>query len=377
MEWTFPHGKKQQVFYVLYTNSTDMHTLSKVSILHIPISFGLLAWAFFALPTVGYAQESLSLTPESRDVSIELTPRFPRPGEQVRAVIKQYLVDPDFSLITWTVNNEVVLQGYGEVEYIFVAGPAGSLLNINVSLRDQNGRVVAGNRSVRINDISFVWEARTYTPPFFMGRPKFSYGAEVAIIAYPLIFDASGKLYDISDLTFTWAQGARELKTTRGVNSFITRPNTPFNGLQITVIVSDPAGVERMSYYFQLAPSPSRLLFYEDDPSLGLLYRSALPDSFDLRGEELKIVAEPLYGTAPGRVDPSLSYTWTVNDSVYQFPGSIVLRPESGLSGTTDVSLVVLNTTNYLERLQHSASVQYSAADGNGDDWTDGETNPL
>jgi hypothetical protein len=326
---------------------------------------------------VAHAQAGSMVDLERPRATLELRPQHPRPGQKVIATVKQYVFKPDFSLLTWRNNGEVVHQGYGETEFEFIAGEVGSLINLEVSISNQDGYTVTARKSLRVSDISFIWEARTYTPPFFMGRPKFSYGAEVMIVAYPLIYNLDGELYDVSELTFTWLQDMKKTTNARGVNSFIVRPNTPFDSLQMTVLVFDPTGVERMSYYIQLTPSPSRLLFYEDDPLLGVLYRNALPESFSLSGEELKIVAEPMYSNAQERADPALSYTWTVNNSVYQFPGSIVLRPEGNLSGTTDVSLVVLNNNNYLERLQKNASVRYSAVGGDEGVWTDTETNPL
>jgi hypothetical protein len=350
----------------------------KYKVGYVLLCFTFVCGGVLAHAQVVHAQQMDSMLDLERPrASLELSPQHPRPGQVVTATVKQYVFDSDFSLITWKNNGNVVHQGYGETTYEFIAGGVGSLINLEAAISNRDGFTVTAKKSLRISDISFIWEARTYTPPFFMGRPKFSYGAAVAIVAHPLIFNTEGELYDVSELTFTWMQGLKKVHSARGINSFVARPDTPFDSLQVTVLVSDPTGAERMSYYIQLAPSPSRLLFYEDNPLLGVLYRTALPESFDLSGEELKLVAEPLYSTAQSRADPSLSYTWTVNDSVYPFPGSIVLRPESGLSGTTEVSLIVLNNNNYLERLQKSASVRYSAVGADDGVWTDTETNPL
>lgn len=324
-----------------------------------------------------HAQTGPALDMDRPRASLELNPTNPQPGQMVTATLKQYVFDSEFSLITWKNNGEVVLQGYGEDTYQFTAGPVGSLLTLEAVAADQEGRNVTARKSTRISDISFVWEAQTYTPPFFMGRPKFTYGAPVSIVAYPLVFNMEGELYDASELTFSWMQGMQKVTTGRGLNHFVAKPNTPFDALEVTVRVSEPDGIERMTHNVTLKPRPSSLFFYEDDPLLGVLYQRTVPDSFTLSKEELKLVAEPLYSAVKNRTDPTLSYTWTVNNVEYGFPGSIVLRPEGGISGTTDVSLIVLNSNNYLGRLQKRVSVQYSSEGTTGTPWTDTETNPL
>jgi hypothetical protein len=184
-----------------------------------------------------------------------------------------------------------------------------------------------------------------------------------------------GTVYETSELTYEWMQGMRSLGSGRGKNTLTVRPDTPFDALNVTVIVFDPKGVERAFQHVEIPIKVPRVVFYEDDPVLGVLYQRAIKDSFNLTKSELKLVAEPFHASVASRLDPKLEYTWTVNNAAYSFPGAIVLRPEGELFGSTDISLTALHTENFAQRMQGRLSVIYGV--GSNGSFENPLTEPL
>jgi len=309
--------------------------------------------------------------------TLELSPKYPRPGDTVTVKLKQYISDPKFLLVTWKLNGEVVRKGYDELSYTFSVGPVGSLVALEAHMVDRFGRTATAKKTFRVSDIAFVWEARSYTPPFYEGRSRLTYGSPVAIVALPTIYSMDGRLYDPSELHYTWFSDTKQDTSGVGKNSNIMSSLTPFENLRVILHITDPVGERRMTYDIDIPPRAPGLLLYEDDPLLGILYRSAIQDTYTLAKEELKVVAEPFFTSVESRLDPDLAYTWNVNSIRYDFPGSIVLRPEGSLSGVTNVSLTILNNETILERVQKRLSVEYVAPGEENVPWTDPSTNAL
>ena len=340
--------------------------------------FGLMAMLIVFAPSLHtHAQSSNPLSQNRQGAVLELSPMYPRPGQLVTVKLKQYVSDPKFLLVTWKLNGQILLQGYEETSITFTAGPVGSLVVLEADIKDLEGRTATAKKTFRISDVAFVWEARSYTPPFYQGRPRLSYGSPAALVVTPTVYSMDGRLYNKDELSYVWMVGMQQETSGVGKNTVVVAPNSPFSNFSVTVQIFDPTGEKRMVYDISIPQSPAKLLFYEDDPLLGILYRSAITNSYNLTKEELKLVAEPLYMSVENRLDPSLSYSWNVNNTSYNFPGSVVLRPEGELSGTTNVSLTIINTKSILERVQQRISVLYSTDNAAGYMWTDPATESL
>lgn len=286
--------------------------------------------------------------------NIDMKPRYPLAGETVSLTFKTNSIDMGVSQVTWKINGEIVAQGYGQRTHSFVVGAPGESFAIEVTAVPPKGGAVRASEVIRVSDLSFAWEARTYTPPFFPGTALIVRGAEAVVMVFPTVFDTAGKLYDPSVLTYEWMLNGKGLldASGRGKNSAVIKTERLFDNFGVTVTIKDPLGTVRLMKYFELPVTEPRIMFYEDNPVLGILYNRALGERESLTGEELKIVAEPYYASAQSRLEPSLQYEWTIGEQKLNTPGSLVLRREGAGGGNAQLSLAILNSGFLAQRMQ-------------------------
>lgn len=291
---------------------------------------------------------------------IELDPQYPKPGDRVRAALKTSSVDIKSSQIIWRMNGEVVLQGYGMREYTFQAGPVGTISGLDVTATSPSGNVVRAQKKFGINDVSFAWEGNTYVPPFFSGRALVSPGAEARVVAFPMVFDGSGKLYNQNNLWFEWMVNGKvnDDASGRGKNTAVLKTERPFDGFKITLTIYDSFGEALMRRFFEVPTTNPQIVFYEDSPLLGIRYGNGFGDAFFMEDEELALVAEPYYASAVTRTDANLEYAWDIDGQAMNVPGTIVLRPEGAGQGSASVSLTILNEGFILQRFQKRVVIE-------------------
>jgi hypothetical protein len=291
---------------------------------------------------------------------ITLNPSYPAPGDRVRANLKQYSLDANQSLVTWRLNGEVVQQGYGELTYNFIAGDVGTLIRIDVTMEDVNGRTLSDSYQTWVGDVAFVWEGRTYTPILYPGRALQSPGAQIALVALPNVVDANGRRYEKDELTYKWVgRSSGELRTGRGKHSIlVTNPN-PFTTFRVTLTVEDPGGNVRAQRSVEIPVTEPAVQLYEDSPLLGVRYDSALGRTYRMYSTEAVITAEPYYMSASARDDEVLSYEWDIERTLYDNPGSIILRPEGTDAGNATLNLSITNSEYWLQRTGINSDIEF------------------
>jgi hypothetical protein len=109
-----------------------------------------------------------------------------------------------------------------------------------------------------------------------------------------------------------------------------------------------------------------RLVFYENDPLLGIRYEQAIGENFDLKQEEVVIVAHPYYFVGQDRVHPRATYSWQVSNRDVENPledkSSIVLR-QTGGSGNASISLSIEHLDEVLQRAREHFTITFSGAE--------------
>ncbi len=180
--------------------------------------------------------------------------------------------------------------------FVFSLIPLVTSAQVNVTVRN----IVA--------DVEMVWEAHSYTPPFYKGKALYSIGGEVAVVALPPAY-----LGNPSTLSYVWKKDAE----VQGAFSGVGKNSFTFSGSQfgesplITVEVSN--GNTSSYGSLRLQQTAPVVRFYENRPLEGVSLDHALPRSFSTREKEVVVEAYPYFFSASGRADSTLSYTWTAN----------------------------------------------------------------
>lgn len=202
-------------------------------------------------------------------------------------------------------------------------------------------------------NITLVWEARSYVPPFYKGKALMPDGGDGRIVAF-----LPQGITPTNTTSYSWrvdgvVDGAR---SGIGKNTYEVRSEI-FGGSPLIVVeVSDdkgPIGTGAL----RIPLAKPQVLVYADEPLGGVLFNVENPR---LDGEEIVMETFPLFFTATRRDNPGLSYRWRVNSSSVTNPfgnsGRLVLRAESAV-GTTTIGVSVTNSNRILENASGEATL--------------------
>jgi hypothetical protein len=315
--------------------------------------FGIIAFllALSLFPAITMAQGVPGI---SDPMTVSLFPENPRPNDTVTVTVQSFSVDLDATLITWTVNGKKITSAVGQKSFSLNAGTLGSISRVDVSATAP-GISVAKSVVIRPADVSLLWEADTYTPPFYRGKALHSYNGAFRITAIPELVGSNGKMLDSKDLIYTWKKNGTVAGEASGYgkNQFVSSQTSYLReGEDVTVEVSAPRDNVVASRSITIKPIVPKVLFYEKSGLYGMLYNKALGSRFALANDEVTISAEPYFFSVPSKSAQNLSIFWKLNNaSVPAFAGEsdITLRRDSNDAGRSSLEAVLQNTNKVLQ----------------------------
>lgn len=304
----------------------------------------------------------------SNYLDVKIDPPLPGPNTRVYISIESYLTDLYKANISWAVDGKVILRGTGKTNFSFQNGPSGKTTTVSLSIITNTGSVVTKDFSFSPVGVTIMWEADTYTPPFYKGRALISPQAGIRIIAVPDNADASNPL-GAGNLVYDWKKdGATDTAASgfgKNVYSFVG--SKPLTNTKITLAVStidDSAQSEMQIYLPQVSPF---ILFYEKDPLLGVWYNKPLGGTTALTKKEISLSAEPYYFSNERGEAYSLKYVWSVNGStVSNYGRTITLRNDKGVEGTSFVSLTMRGIVQTFQTATRDLNLTFTGGSNSG-----------
>lgn len=285
----------------------------------------------------------------NNDLQLEVTPNIPGPNENTTIEVSSFSYDLDRSQVSWLINSNPVLEGIGERQVAFRTGEIGSKIKIEVVVQTIGGQ--SFTRSVIINPlkVDILWEALSYTPPFYKGKALVPPSGFILVTAMPELVTSQGTKLKPEELVYTWEQDGVVLGEASGFgrNSVVVNgKHIPRLPTSIAVTVASFDNSLRAQTSIRIPVSETRILFYEKHPLEGIRYERALENEVILEDAEITIRAEPMYFSLDDIARDTLNYRWEINNQSVNIPlneqsKEIVLRNESGNAGSTLVSLRV------------------------------------
>jgi len=329
---------------------------------HYLYTFKLFLLLVLIAPVGMYAQVPVAGTP----FVFEMTPTYPRSGDEVTITAKSFSIDLERASITWYANGRILEQGTAVREVSLEAGPLGSSTFVSISAF-VDGQLYSGQISIRPADIDLIWEADTYTPPFYRGRALPSAETSITIVALPKIVSLFGSRVPSRELIFTWRENGRISgnNSGRGKNTFRTTSPRIFNTKNIEVAAATIDGSITTKRILTLRPIDPLIVFYENSPLFGMRFDRAIRSAFELQNEEVTVTAHPFYFSGNSRIPASLKYNWVVNGQVVEAPlqdkSSLVLRQTGSGAGSATIALTVQNFEEVLQRARNSFTISFGA----------------
>ncbi len=147
-----------------------------------------------------------------------------------------------------------------------------------------------------------------------------------------------------------------------GKSSFLYKNNYLDRSNNIAVSISTID--QKYSAQARIAIKPVRpeLLFYREDPNLGVEWGRTLTSPHKINGEET-LVAAPYFFAPADLTKPELSFNWSLNNVPITLFGNtknrLPLKVEGGTSGSSDLRLHIENKYEFFLTLDSLMNVQF------------------
>ncbi len=297
-------------------------------------------------------------------LDVKISPNNPGPNETIRIKIESYLSDMNKALITWKIDGRVVQKGIGKTSLSFQNSPSGKTTKLTVTILTNAGDEIIKNFSWTPVGVTIFWEADTYTPPFYRGKALLSPQARVKVVATP---DNTGtkNALDAGNLVYIWVKDGTSVAEASGYgkNLFSFVGHKPYDESNVKVRVSSVDNTINSEVRTYLPLSKPFILFYNNNPLLGVLYNRPLNNTISFSEKELSIRAEPYFFSNEHGEIPTLKYGWYVNGkNVQNFGRNITLLNETGSKGVSDISLAMRGVKQTFQTANQSLRVNFTGS---------------
>ena len=288
-------------------------------------------------------------------ISTRLSPKVPGANEDVQITINSYTMDIDGSNIIWYVNKDAFKNGVGLRTVTIHTGDFGERSVVDIVIMTPSGRKINKQIVVAPAEVDVLWEAQTYTPPFYKGKALPTYKSLVKVTAIPRFNSLTS---DPSQYYYNWTY-QRSLNVGKGLgksSALITMgfANTP---IPVTVEVSLPSTDWVGSKSVNVTGTNPKLMLYEQAPLLGTQFNSGLPQKVNGEGSQFVVRAVPYFFSTDDYDNGNLMYTWTVGGA-QRIPGTDPTTLTLKKSGETQQSFpVMLRIQNQKRVLQQGSAL--------------------
>ncbi len=296
-------------------------------------------------------------------LDVKIYPNNPGPNDTIRVTIESYLSDMDKAFIKWELNGSIAQKGTGKTSFSFQNGSSGTTTNLTVTILTNAGEEIIRSFSWTPVGVTIMWEADTYTPPFYRGKALLSPQAIVRVVAIPDNTGGANAL-DAGNLVYAWEKDGSSITESSGYgrNSFSFVGPKPYDNSNVKVNVSSVDDTINSEVRVYLPVSNPLILFYNKNPLLGVLYNRPLDDTLTTTDREFSISAEPYFFSNERSETPALKYSWSINGvPATNYGRNITLRNEMGLKGTSEISLVMRGLNKTFQKANQDLRVNFTS----------------
>ncbi len=295
-----------------------------------------------------------------QDVSVDITPSSPEPGDRISIVIESFAVSLDRSQISWVLDGAVAQKAVGDKDFGFTAGAIGTTHDLKIVIETPASGTITKEVTIRPASVDLLWEAiDSYVPPLYKGKALNAHDSGVRVAALPYFVDGAGRQINPESLIYTWTVNKKVQQSASGFgkNTFSFPGPSLYRDSLVTVDVESPDGSWTARRSLNLEAQPPKILFYQKNPLFGI----ALLRPFDsgittLTEDEMVVRAEPyFFSDITNRQD--VDYDWRIDGKEILTIGNRneinVRRPEVG-SGRSSISLEIKHIRKILQFARNS-----------------------
>ena len=302
------------------------------------------------LPATTSAQVGLD-TGFGPDLSLEISPQYPEPGETVVVKARSILVPLSATPLAWFVDGKLILEGMGVMEKEIVAGELGSEAVVR-AVATYEGSLHSASITIRPAELDLLWESDSFVPPFFRGRALPSAGTVVRLEAIPRLQLGNGARVAVKDIVFTWRRNGYVISGTsgRGKSKVTIASPSLFGTDTVSVEARSIDGRSAAEASVRLPSEEPHIALYQNHPLFGVTFHTAIEPQTFVPETEITLAAIPYYADVSSPDEAGLSYEWQVNGQPIELdpkrPSSITINA-AGSSGIALIELALSHVTNF------------------------------
>jgi hypothetical protein len=295
------------------------------------------------------------------NLTINMDPKFPGPFTDVSVSIDSFTENINSATISFRINGVTKQREIGNKDFAFTTKASGDVQNLTITVTTRDGITLSETLTIAPASVSLLWEADTYTPPFYKGKALFTPQSNVKVVALPDLVTPDGRKLNPKELVYTWKQDGRSLPGSSGYgkqvaiipSSLIPRPMT------VSVSVDSPGGTLHGESSVRIPIAEPEIVFYENSPVLGVVLARSLGKFFSLEKEEMSLVAIPYFFKGSSRTDALLDYAWKLNGkNIAGERGDMLTVRQSEFPGTSRVSLTIKRIGEILQAGRASVTIE-------------------
>ena len=297
-----------------------------------------------------------------QDLFINKKPSFPKAYQQVTLSLESYLTNLDKDDISWYKNGVLERRGVGEKNFSFETGKLGEVDVILVKIGLGHSEYVSKEIKIRPAEVDLIYDADSYTPPFYKGKALNSYQSDVKIVAIPNLINKEGYKIKSENLIYKWRKDWTVLGKSSGVgkDTLFLNSFTRFRDSFIVVDVESLDGSVKAQQALKVKSFEPEIVFYEKDPLFGVLFNKSVENSFNLKNDEIILKASPFFFSKEDFLNNNLKYKWSLNNKkISTNDDIIVLRKEEDSKGKSYISLNINNIKKIMQEAYQKISINF------------------
>jgi len=293
-------------------------------------------------------------------VNLSITPANPAPGDQVTISASSYSLDLNRTKITWFVNGAEKETGMGLKDYYVQAGVAGKTMSVGALIVADDGTIIKKDVSFIPAGVDLLFEAISYTPPFYKGKTLNPSQGTVVVVAFPEVFDQNGKKFKTGDLVFDWKKDGlvQSAASGPGKNYFTFSGSIPAREAEVEVTASSIDKKITASSVINIQNISPKIIFYEDSPVYGMMFNKAIKSTVKMVADEFKVKAFPYFMSVSYAQSPDLTYNWNINgqlsENLDEDKSAMIFRQDNPGAGSANINLKIQNTSRIFQFIDNS-----------------------
>ena len=300
--------------------------------------------------------DSNSNLPEGivEQISTTIVPKIPSPLEKTTISIESFSSDLNKSTIVWKADGKIIKQGKGERTISFFAPESGKTLNISLTITKEEGGTIQRSFSFSPANVDIIYEAETYTPPFYKGKALFTSESNIRYIAMPNFVGSNGQKISPDNLVYTWKINDSVIQDVSGYGKrvFETKGKIIQRTTKVGVDVSAVNSDLKAKDFVIIDVKQPEVVLYENNPLLGVVYEKGIFGSFLLDRPEVELQSIPYFFSSKQKDSSEVDYVWKINGEIAEIGSKSSysrFRNDTGKAGRSVISLDVEHFANILQ----------------------------